>query len=222
MKINPERTQINDLVVKIHEPAKEIKRVGLLIHGFTGDESSMWVFTNQLSDDWLLIAPRAPYPSKDVGLGGYSWVDQSIKSWPVYQDFLPAVSILDNLVEELDGRYPETDFSRISLVGFSQGAAMSFVYTNAHSGRVERLGMLSGFLPDSSEGFISEEAWKKLKVFIGHGEKDDIVPVEMAYTAYQTLVENGVDAEMCHLCLTDVGHRLGSACFSAFSKFMEA
>ena len=222
MKIEPERIEINDLVVKIHEPAKEIKRVGLLIHGFTGDESSMWVFTNQLSDNWLLIAPRAPYASKDTDLGGYSWVDQSIKSWPVYQDFLPAVSILDDLVADLAERYSQADFSKISLVGFSQGAAMSFVYTNAHSGRIERLGMLSGFLPDNSEGFISEDAWKKLRVFIGHGEKDDIVPVDMAHTAYQTLVENGVDAEMCHLCLTDVGHRLGSECFSAFTKFMEA
>jgi len=222
MKINPLQMKINDILIKIHEPVQEIKRVGLLIHGFTGDESSMWVFANNLSDDWLLIAPRAPYPSKDADLGGYSWVNQSIKSWPVYQDFLPAVPILDNLITHLAERYSQADFGKISLVGFSQGAAMSFVYANVRSERIERLGMLSGFLPDNSEGFISEDAWKRLKVFIGHGEKDDTVPVEMAYTAYQTLVENGVDPESCQMCLSNVGHRLGSACFSAFTDFMEA
>ena len=147
MKNNPESLEINRTTIKLLEPASgRIERVGLLIHGFTGDESSMWVFTNQLTDHWLLIAPRAPYPSKGADLGGYSWVNQSVQSWPVFQDFLPSVAVLDGLLDGLAEHYQEADFNRIYVAGFSQGAAMSAVYAAAQPKRVVRLAMLSGFL----------------------------------------------------------------------------
>lgn len=217
MKNKVETIKLGNTTLKISMP-DITRRVGLLLHGFTGDESSMWVFTNRLGPNWLLIAPRGPYPSQGTDLGGFSWVDEPITSWPVYQDFLPAVSWLEEVVLEAKPRwFPDID--EIHLVGFSQGAAMSFVYANAHASRISKVSMLSGFLPDASEGFINGQAIKNIPFFIGHGEKDNIVPVEKAQHAYQTLSRNGVHVQ---LCLSDVGHKLGSTCFDAFTSFMEA
>ena len=77
----------------------------------------------------------------------------------------------------------------------------------------------SGFLPDASEGYLAESAMKDMKVFIGHGEKDEIVPVERARAAHQLFQDRHIPVQYC---LSNVGHRLGSECFSAFTAFMEA
>ncbi|MEJ2488024.1 MAG: hypothetical protein P8Y68_20085, partial [Anaerolineales bacterium] len=121
MKSNIESIVANDTILNI-KGAKNPSRVAILLHGFTGDESSMWVFTSKLSSDWLLIAPRAPFICQGTDLGGYSWIDQPITTWPVYQDFLPVVNELADTIKELgEGYFPEID--KIHLAGFSQGAA---------------------------------------------------------------------------------------------------
>jgi phospholipase/carboxylesterase len=210
--------QTPNFIIKISiPPAMEALRVGLMLHGWTGDENSMWVFTNQLDDDWLLISPRAPYSSNYSDLGGFSWIDKSIDQWPQFTDFLPAVDMLHTDLFELESLYPSADFNNIAVFGFSQGAAISFVYSILHDIQISKLGMLSGFIPDNSEGFIKKSNSLPIEVFIGHGTEDIIVPVEKAQEANSLFMETG---HTPHLCLSDVGHRLGSDCFKSFAEFM--
>ena len=220
MRNKPKEIEVGSSIVKIREPkdgSGSNPRVAFLLHGWTGDESSMWVFGNKMDDDWLLVAPRAPYPSIDLDLGGYSWVNQSIKQWPTYQDFFPSVNNISNIVKKLAVRYPLTDFSKISLIGFSQGAAMAFVYAGAHKDVIDKLVLLSGFLPDGHEGFLKPEDINNLNIFVGHGSKDEIVPVQKAKEIKERF------EDYCKgfvYCVTDVGHRLGSECFNSFQSFM--
>ena len=192
-------------------------RVAVMLHGWTGDENSMWVFTNQLDEDWLLISPRAPYPSRGTSLGGFSWVDQRIDHWPLYTDFLASVEVLHIDLLELSRNFPDLDFSKLSIIGFSQGAAMGFVYSMVHSDRVKKLGLLAGFLPDNSEGYFQKRAGQPLDIFIGHGSLDNIVPVEKAYEGIELLRSAGLKPRSC---ITDVKHQLGSDCFKALTSFL--
>lgn len=191
-------------------------RVGLMLHGWTGDENSMWVFTSQLDDDWLLIAPRALYPSQ-TDRGGFSWIDQRIDHWPLFIDFLPAVEKLHHDLGELKNKYSYIDFSKLAIIGFSQGAAMGFAYSMIHPRDVLKLGLLSGFIPDNSEGFITQKGERDLGIFIGHGNSDQIVPVEKANQGITLLREFGYFPKSC---ITDVGHRLGADCFKALTDFL--
>jgi phospholipase/carboxylesterase len=213
-----ETIETQNFTMKVSIPqVDENLRVGLMLHGWTGDENSMWIFTQQLEDDWLLIAPRAPYPSNYSDLGGFSWIDKSIDQWPQFTDFLPAVHMLHTDLAELENQYSSANFNNIAVFGFSQGAAASFVYSLLHESQVSKLAMLSGFIPDNSEGFLSNKKEESIKVFIGHGTEDVIVPAEKAQEAHTLFREMGV---MPHLCLSDVGHRLGSDCFRSFAKFI--
>ena len=210
--------QIGSTVVRVREPEDtRIAKVGLLLHGWTGDEMSMWVFGNKLDHSWLLFSPRAPYSTTDVGLGGYSWVDQSIQQWPTYQEFFPAVNFLKNLIKKLSAVYPLADFSKLSLIGFSQGAAMALVFAGVYPLKIQKLVLLSGFIPEASAGYLKTNEFNEIDVFIGHGNHDDIVPVSRAKEAKDFI--NGSCRSLVY-CTSDVGHKLGSECFTALQNFM--
>jgi len=210
--------QVGTLILRVREPKNfRNAKVGLMLHGWTGDERSMWVFGNKLDQSWLLFSPRAPYASSELRFGGYSWVDQTVQQWPIYQEFFPAVDFLNNLIKTLAKDYPLSDFSKISLIGFSQGAAMALVYAGVNPQIVQKLVLLSGFMPEASEGYIRKEAFKEIDVFIGHGNLDEVVSVSRAKEVKDYI--DGASKSLIY-CTSDVGHKLGSECFVAFQNFM--
>ena len=210
--------QVGSSILRVREPENFQKaKVGLMLHGWTGDERSMWVFGNKLDQSWLLFSPRAPYPSIDIRFGGYSWVDQTVHQWPIYQEFFPAVDFLNNLIKTLSDTYPMADFSKISLIGFSQGAAMALVYAGINPQIVQKIVLLSGFIPEDSAGYLKKEEFKDMDVFIGHGNLDEVVPVSRAREAKDFF--DGSSKSLVY-CASDVGHKLGSECFMALQNFM--
>jgi phospholipase/carboxylesterase len=182
----------------------------LLLHGWTGDENSMWVFTPRLPDERLLIAPRGLYPAPQ---GGYAW-HKVLNGWPRIEHFEEAVEALDEWLTPT--RFPAGDFSELHLVGFSQGAALAYAFTVRHPERVASLSALSGFLP---EGTIIETASRRLTglpVFITHGTKDALVPVDQARKAAETFDRAGAEVTYCE---HDVGHKLSASCFRGLEVF---
>jgi phospholipase/carboxylesterase len=209
--------QVNDFVVKVRESeGGGAHPVILLLHGWTGDENSMWVFGSQLPQNYLLIAPRAPYVSKHPKYGGYSWIERSSGDFPWFEDFQPVLPALDDLLEELSRQY-EGDFSKVSLAGFSQGAALSYIYALLNPQRVNKVAGLAGFLPAHSDEVIKAKPFDGLPLFMAHGTQDEIVPLSMAHQASDKLAQAGAEVSLCE---SDVGHKLGADCFKAFRTFM--
>jgi phospholipase/carboxylesterase len=205
------------LIGKIRQPEKAGPiPVTLLLHGWTGDENSMWVFASHLPVNHLVIAPRAPYLSTHAERGGYSWTERRSGEWPWLDDFLPSTNQMKQLLVELARSY-EGDFSRIDIAGFSQGAALAYAFALLNPDRVRRVAGLAGFLPERCEDKIQEEPLAGIPLFMAHGSRDDIVPVSKAQRAAEMLAQAGAHVSFCE---SDVGHRLGSDCFKAFQQFM--
>ena len=182
----------------------------LLLHGWTGNENSMWVFTPRLPAKCLFIAPRGLYPA---ARGGYSWHIQ-LNTWPRMEHFQPAVdALMDLLTAKL---FPEGDFSELQLVGFSQGAALAYTFTLLHPERVASLSALSGFLPEGATTVPSTTHVNGLPVFITHGTKDGLVPVERARQAAEAMDRVGAKVTYCE---HDVGHKLSVNCFRGLETF---
>ena len=96
----------------------------LLIHGWTGDENVMWIFTNRLSPRYLILSPRGLYPAAD---GGYGWEPRLQRGWPKVENFQHSVdallAMLDSLKTKDYGRPfkgTQLDFSTMNIMGFSQ------------------------------------------------------------------------------------------------------
>lgn len=207
--------QLGNWTLKVYEPS-DVRRVIFLVHGWTGDENSMWVFANRLPKDALLIAPRAPHVSKHADLAGYSWVEERASGFSSLEMFQPAVGVFAGLVDELAVRYSAADFGSFGMVGFSQGAAFSVAYAMENPTRVSRLAMLAGFLPEQSGNAATALAGKP--VFIAHGTKDETVPIKRARSAREQLTAAGARIQYCE---SEIGHKLGATCFAELAEFFK-
>lgn len=212
MDNNSEIQQINGWTVRLQTPAGPGPHpVLLMVHGLTGDQDSMWVFTGRLPKEALIIAPRAPHTTS---WGGFTWDPNHEQGFSSVDDFRPA---LKDLLALLDNQYfPQADFSRMSVAGFSQGAALSYTFALLYPERVRALAGLAGFMPEGVEALVESRPLKGKPAFVAHGTKDETVTVARARQAVELLERAGANVTYCE---DDVGHKLSASCFRGFGSF---
>jgi phospholipase/carboxylesterase len=214
MSQDNEIISINNWVMRIQRPAGAGPfPVLLMLHGWTGDENSMWIFSARLPKKALLIAPRGLFKTRGTG---FSWHPEIIKPWPWINDFIPTVEALINTISS--DNFPDGNFPELHIIGFSQGAALAYTIATVHPGRVASLAGLSGFLPDGASAWLSPDRLKSLPVFVTHGTEDELVPIERARMSIGLLENAGATVTYCE---DNVGHKLSIKCFRGLEAFYE-
>ncbi|MGZ6316222.1 MAG: alpha/beta hydrolase [Anaerolineales bacterium] len=197
------------------QPAGEMPaRLLLLVHGWTGDENSMWVFVRNLAAHYWIIAPRAPHVTEPTG---YSWRPRPAEDHdrPSFEDLRPAVESLIRFVDDYAAEN-HLDASQFDVMGFSQGAALVSVMALLHPERIGRLGVLAGFVPSGAESLAGQRPLMGKNIFVAHGTLDDRVNVELARRSVQVLQEAGASVTYCE---DEVGHKLSANCLRALQAF---
>jgi len=216
MKENVKTLEIHDWTIRYREPEGEGPHpVVWLFHGWMGDEDSMWIFASLLPKHFLILAPRAQIPSKN---SGYTWYPEVMERWPSMKVFLPAINGLLDLMGSWPLSAPWADFEHFRLAGFSQGAALAYAFTLTHPGMVQAVAGLAGFLPKDTGSFVEKDALEGLPVYVSHGSKDKIVPIDKAQQAVQFFHDAGAEVTFCE---SDVGHKLSADCFKGLEAFFE-
>jgi phospholipase/carboxylesterase len=234
MELKTELITSGDWVFRAQAPEGDGPHpVLLLLHGWTGDEDVMWVFASRLPKHYLMIAPRGRNTSR---MGGYGWYPDERRDWPEAKDFYRSVDELMEFIDRLPDAAREKlssggdqehawraiskgDYSKLSLVGFSQGAALSYIFSLKNSDRVAAIAGLAGFLPENTESLAENRPLAGKEIFVTHGSQDDIVPVQRARNAVELLERAGARVTYCE---EDVGHKLSAPCFNALQKFFKA
>jgi phospholipase/carboxylesterase len=179
----------------------------VMLHGLSGDENVMWIFDHALPRPATVIAPRALYASE---LGGYSWARAVMSDELDHVDFREAIDHLAHFLREVIA-LQQDDPERVILMGFSQGAALSYVFSQAHPEVLRGVIALAGFLPrydrQSSTLLGSPRAMSQLsagrragqntplRYLIIHGTRDEAVPIERAREARAVLEQRGASVE---------------------------
>jgi phospholipase/carboxylesterase len=194
--------------------SKNPKRLLLLIHGWTGDENSMWVFARDLPADYWIIAPRGPHAAEP---GGFSWrpPQPGTHGRPSLEMLKPAA---DRLIAFVDA-YSSTvgvDASQFDVMGFSQGAAMSNVLALLHPERIHKAGILAGFVPSGLEEIIARRPLVDKPFFVAHGIQDEMVPIDRARASIELLEQAGARVTYCE---DEVGHKVSANCMRALKEF---
>jgi phospholipase/carboxylesterase len=192
-------------------------RLLILLHGWMGDEKSMWVLANNLPAHYTILAPRAPFP---VAEGGFSWREIRPGTWGMagMDELLPVAQNLLTFIDDWSASYGIPS-DQMDLMGFSQGAALTYSLALIQPQRIRRLAALSGFIPLGSESWLTPQRLAGKAVFIAHGRQDDMVPVDQARQASLQLKKMGAQVNYCE---SDAGHKVSKECLKALESFLGA
>jgi phospholipase/carboxylesterase len=175
-----------DGVLAVREPeGSPPHRLLVLLHGWGGNELSMWEFAENLPPDYRVIAPRGPVVKES---GEYGWRPTILgRRSHLQENIQPA----NDLLARIDTWAGETgvDASLFSVMGFSQGAALVYVLAGLFPARLLRAAALSGYPPRGLD--LATKPLAEIPFLITHGTQDDIISIEEANKALPALEKAG-------------------------------
>ena len=215
--INTGLISFGDWTLRVRESRSENPRLLVLIHGWTGDENSMWVFARGLSPDYWIIAPRAPHPAQS---SGFSWRPYQAETVgrPSLEAMKPAAEALIRLIDEYSASV-KLDARQFDLMGFSQGAAMVNLVGMLYPYKVRKMGVLAGFVPSGLEELVLQKPLSGKNIFVAHGTQDQMVPIHRARASIDLLEQAGAQVTYCE---DEVGHKLSANCLRALENYLSS
>ncbi|WP_294823478.1 alpha/beta fold hydrolase [uncultured Flavobacterium sp.] len=182
----------------IREPkAKQEKNpLLLLLHGYGSNEEDLFSFAAQLPDEYFIISARAPYNLPGYGHAWYAInFDADMNKFSDEIQARESRDLIAKFIDEAVVNYP-IDKNKVTLIGFSQGAILSYAVALSHPEKAGRVAALSGYLnSDIIAGDFNRKDVSNLRFFVSHGMADQVIPVEWARKAPEFLKTLGIDAE---------------------------
>lgn len=165
----------------------------LLLHGYGSNEEDLFSFASELPDDYYVVSVRAPY---DMQFGSYAWYainfDADENKFSDIGQAKTSRDLIANFIDELIRNYP-IDSKNVSLIGFSQGAILSYAVALSYPDKVQRLVAMSGYVnTEIAIDDFENNALHKLKIFASHGTVDQVIPVEWARKSIPVLENLGI------------------------------
>ena len=204
----------------IKQPKKEVANPPLLIllHGYGSNELDLFSFADELPDELLIVSARAPY---EMGFGGYSWYEINLNaSNEKHSNLVEARKSIDKIslfIDEIRETY-KTNQKNTFLLGFSQGAILSYAFSFLHPNKVQHILALSGYINNE---LLPENVSKEKIItdyYISHGSVDQVLSVEQARKAPEFLS----DLELKNVYSEyPVGHGVAPQNFFSLKKWIE-
>ena len=171
------------LEYKIQEPKIKLDKnpLILLLHGYGSNEEDLFSFATELPEEYYIISARAPY---DMQYGAFAWYainfDADENKFSDHEQAKVSRDLIAGFIDELIQTYP-IDAQKVTLVGFSQGAILSYAVALSYPEKVQKVVAMSGY---SNLEIVAEDYLKNnftnLKIFSSHGTVDQVIPVEWA------------------------------------------
>src|SRR3970040_1969945 len=190
----------------------------LLLHGYGSNEEDLFSFASELPDDYYLISARAPY---DLQYGSYAWYainfDADENKFSDNEQARKSRDLIARFVDELAINYP-IDADNISLLGFSQGAILSYAIALSHPEKVKNVIALSGYPnEDIMEDNFKKNDFSQLRIFHSHGTVDQVIPIDWARKTKPFLEKLGIASVYKEY---PIGHGISPQVFNDFKTWL--
>lgn len=195
-------------------------RVAFLLHGYGSNEEDLFSFAGELPEELCVIAVRAPYSIQPFG---YAWYainfDAAYGKWTDIPQAKESIKKILHFLEEACRVY-NLDRETVTLLGFSQGAVLSYALALSHPEGINRVIALSGYIDEKLllPGYESKDH-SSLEIYASHGQMDMVIPPEWAQKAPELLEK----LEIAHTYQEfPVGHGVSPANFASLLDWLES
>lgn len=190
----------------------------LLLHGYGSNEEDLFSFAPELPDDSYVISVRAPYDLQPYGHAWYAiHFDADENKFSDNEQAKESVELIAHFIDEIVKKYP-IDESNIALIGFSQGAILSYATALTYPEKVTKVVALSGYLnQEILPEVLDTKAISHLKFFISHGSVDQVIPVDWARKAKPALEKLDLEVEYQEY---PIGHGVSPKNFFDFKAWL--
>ena len=166
---------------RVRRPLKEsdTSPVLFLLHGYGSHEEDLFSFANYLPEEYLIISLRAPL---SLSFGGYAWYSIHFnEQQDKWSDDAEAKKAQEIILYNIDYHLEQFKLNgqKVSLLGFSQGAILSWAVGLSHPERIDQLIALSGYVNENIFSY-AEKGLDQLRIFSSHGTQDPTLPIEWA------------------------------------------
>ena len=161
----------------------------ILLHGYGSDENDLFSFAEYLPKKYTIISLRAPF---ETPMGGYCWFsinfNNSNEKWSDHKQAYQSILNLESQIDFFIQKY-NLDPDQIDLLGFSQGAVLSWTLLLDFSIKINRAVCLSGYIDKS---LLKEDiySYRDIIAYSSHGTNDPVIPFDWAKTSIESLKEN--------------------------------
>ena len=166
---------------RVRRPLKEsdTSPVLFLLHGYGSHEEDLFSFANYLPEEYLIISLRAPL---NLSFGGYAWYSIHFnEQQDKWSDDDEAKKAQEIILYNIDYHLEQFKLKgqKVSLLGFSQGAILSWAVGLSHPEKIDKIIALSGYV--NEDIFVyAKEGIDQLRIFSSHGTQDPTLPIEWA------------------------------------------
>ena len=192
----------------------------IFLHGYGSNENDLFGIKDDLPANYTVLSVRGRLPVKP---GAYQWFHQKSGA-PQYDgesdDLRLSAEAISDFVALVTEKY-HTEPDKVFLVGFSQGAMMTYEVGLRHPELMRGIAPLSGrLLPVLRAQLKGGPKYAGLTVFIGHGTADPQVPYDSATEALGVL--QGLSIKPQFHFYPGVGHTISATEVSDLKNWISA
>lgn len=163
----------------------------IMLHGFGSNKEDLFSFENYLPAKYTVISLQAPISNP---YGGYAWFDIHLlnsfeKQYQINQA-KNSIKLVSQFVLRAMDQYDIKE-KDISLIGFSQGAVLSWALAFGMPNQYRRVVCLSGFILNNITP-IKEPAFL---AYASHGIHDQMIPIDLPRNTIVPLIDKYPNVE---------------------------
>jgi len=153
----------------------------IMLHGYGSDENDLFSFASELPKELFIISAKAPYSMMPYGNAWYAInFDAEKGKWSDKEQAKKSVHMIAQFIDEAVTHYP-VNKKNVSLLGFSQGAILSYATALSSPEKVKNIIALSGYVnQDILPENLNTLDYSNLDFYCSHGSVDQVIPVEWA------------------------------------------
>lgn len=206
-------------VIRPSKVTTERAPVIIMLHGYGSNQNDLFSFATELDDKYLIVSAKAPIPIPSYGNAWYQInYEPGNKKFTNDEQAIKSRDLIVRFIDEVVENY-YADSRQVILLGFSQGAILSYAVALSYPEKVRQIVAMSGYIhKDLLKNGYETQDFSHLRFYSSHGSVDQVVPVEWDRKTKPFLDDLGIENKYSEF---PIGHGVNPDNFKEMKMWLE-